>query len=118
MLKKRKTFQKYKNVILWSVSALVISLILLDLFGKLEGLPGANTQAIGDDYSNIVFVMALVHLIVSVLLAIPFTYDLVCKIVPTANYKNQILWGVSLVVCVVMVLSAFDVIPENFKQDD
>ena len=39
MLKKRKTFQKYKNVILWSVSALVISLILLDLFAKLDGLP-------------------------------------------------------------------------------
>ena len=110
LLKKQKLVQKYKNIVLWAVSGLVCALILLDMakkpdFSAIGGnVPGKNTLVV-DEASPVVltlFIATIVHLVVSIVLAIPFFYDMIISILPTKSYKNQILWSVSLVVCVIM----------------
>ena len=110
VLKKQKLVQKYKNIVLWAVSGLVCALILLDMakkpdFSAIGGnVPGENTLIV-DQATPVVltlFIATIVHLVVSIVLAIPFFYDMIISILPTKSYKNQILWCVSLVVCLIM----------------
>ena len=109
VLKKQKLVQKYKNIVLWAVSGLVCALILLDMAKKpdLSAIGGnvPGTTLVVKEASPVVltlFIATIVHLVVSIVLAIPFFYDMIISILPTKSYKNQILWIVSLVVCLVM----------------
>lgn len=108
-LKKMKLVQKYKNVVLWTVSGLVCSLILLDITDSvsLTGIGGSDKanhiKWSGNNWvERTLLVATIVHLVVSIVLAIPFFYNMIISILPTKSYKNQILWCVSLVVCLIM----------------
>ena len=110
VLKKQKLVQKYKNIVLWAVSGLVCALILLDMAKKPDlsaiggNVPGENTLIVKDASPVVLtlFIATIVHLVVSIVLAIPFFYDMIISILPTKSYKNQILWCVSFVVCLIM----------------
>ena len=108
-LKKMKLVQQYKNVVLWTVSGLVCSLILLDITDSvsLTGIGGSDKAnhikwSANNWVERTLLVATIVHLVVSIVLAIPFFYNMIISILPTKSYKNQILWCVSLVVCFIM----------------
>lgn len=119
-LKKQKLVQKYKNIVLWAVSGLVCALILLDM-AKTPDLSaiGGNepgTTLVVNEASAVVltlFIATIVHLVVSIVLAIPFFYDMIISILPTKSYKNQILWCVSLVVCLIMGVAVAKLLKES-----
>ena len=110
LLKKQKLVQKYKNIVLWAVSGLVCALILLDMAKKPDlsaiggNVPGVNTLVVKEASPVVLtlFIATIVHLVVSIVLVIPFFYNMIISILPTKSYKNQILWIVSLVVCAIM----------------
>ena len=106
-LKKKHFVNQYKNVILWLVSGIVLSLILADMYKGVE-LPYGNTEANSfrwDDAtrsSKALLVLTVLHLVISIALLVPYSYDMIIDMVPTKKYKNQLLWGVSFVVCLLM----------------
>ncbi len=112
ILKKRKFIQKYKNVVLWGISLVVIALILADMsaYIDLSNYGGdSREQSIILRQANttqlVLFGAVVLHLIVSVVLFLPYFYNKIISIVPTKSFKNQLLWLLSAVVCVVMLVT-------------
>ena len=111
ILKNRKFIQKYKNVVLWGISLVVIALILLDMSARVDlskygGVTRTESIILREATPTqlVLFGVVVLHLIVSVVLVIPYFYNKVIFIVPTKSFKNQLLWLLSAVVCVVMLV--------------
>lgn len=114
LLKNRKFIQKYKNVVLWGISLVVIALILADMSARVDlSQYGGDTRTESlilreaTTEQLVLFGAVVLHLIVSVVLVIPSFYNKIISIVPTKSFKNQLLWLLSAVVCVVMLVIIF-----------
>jgi len=112
ILKKAKFIQNYKNVALWGISLVVIALILLDMsaykdLSKYGGDTIEESMILRQATTTqlVLFGAAVLHLIVSIVLVIPYFYNNIISIVPTKTFKNQLLWLLSAVVCVVMLVT-------------
>ena len=111
LFKNMKLVQNYKNVALWGISLVVIALILLDMsaYKDLSAYGGDKREDSiilreATTTQLVLFGAVVLHLIVSFVLVIPYFYNKIISIVPTKTFKNQLLWLLSAVVCVVMLV--------------
>ena len=124
-VKNMKLVQKYKNVVLWLVSGIVCALILADMSTEvnLSGIEGNNADTsfmweTANPIAKTLLVATILHLIVSFVLLIPFFYNMIISILPTKSYKNQILWCVSFVVCLIMAAAVIYLRKDELVDDN